>query len=209
MSDYTIKAVLSAVDGGFSSGINKAIGTLDNLSNKTKAVGSSISSSMSSGAGSANNFSNAMKNAGESASGGFGKASSSAGTFKSAMQSVGVSAGEGLQKIGSGLNDAGNNIQQFGNNAQTHLTGVGKAMTVTGAATTAMGMVGIKSFGDFQSSLNKAAVVAGGTAKDIDGLSDVANRMGAVLPLSAQESADAMVEMAKNGASIKDLIATP
>ena len=205
MADYSIKAVLSAVDNGFSSGINKAIGTLDSLSSKAKSAGSSIDASLSRSAGSAGKFSGTMKNVGESASGGFGKASSSAGSFKSVMQSVGVTAGEGLQKIGSGLNNAGNNIQQFGQKAQTHLSGVGKAMTVAGAATTAVGVAGVKSFGDFQASLNKAAVVAGGTSKDIDGLSDVANRMGAVLPLSAKESADAMVEMAKNGASIKDL----
>ena len=32
MSDYSIKAVLSAVDSGFSSGINKAISSLGTLS---------------------------------------------------------------------------------------------------------------------------------------------------------------------------------
>ena len=180
MADYSIKAILSAVDSGFSSGISKAISSLRNLSQSAKSAGSEVDQSLSG-------------------------ASRSAGGFKSAMQSVGVSAGNGLQKIGSGLNNAGTSIQNFGNNAQTHLSGVGKAMTVAGAATTAMGMTGVKSFGQFQASLNQAAVVAGGTAKDIDGLSDVANRMGAVLPLSAQESADAMIEMARNGASIKDL----
>lgn len=50
--------------------------------------------------------------------------------------------------------------------------------------------------------MNKAAVVAGGTSKDIGGLADVANRMGAELPLSAQDSADAMVQMASAGASV-------
>lgn len=100
------------------------------------------------------------------------------------------------------LNQAANNVSSFGQNVQNKLGGVGKAMTVAGAATTAMGMTGLKSFGQFQQSLNTAAVVAGGTAKDISGLSDVANKMGADLPLSAQQASDAMVEMARNGASV-------
>lgn len=81
-------------------------------------------------------------------------------------------------------------------------SGVGKSMAVIGGATTALGVSSVKSFGDFQASLNKAAVTAGGTSKDISGLADVANEMGAKLPLSAQDSADAMIEMAQAGADV-------
>lgn len=109
------------------------------------------------------------------------------------------------QSFSSTLARAGQATQSFGKMVDSRMNGVGKAMTVAGAATTAMGMKSVKSFGDFQASLNKAAVVAGGTSKDIDGLADVANRMGAVLPISAQDAADAMIEMAQNGASLEDL----
>ncbi|GGI64255.1 phage tail tape measure protein [Limosilactobacillus caviae] len=109
------------------------------------------------------------------------------------------------QSFSSTLARAGQATQAFGNSVNSKMQGVGKAMTVAGAATTAMGMKSVKSFGDFQASLNKAAVVAGGTSKDIDGLADVANRMGAILPISAQDAADAMIEMAQNGASLEDL----
>jgi TP901 family phage tail tape measure protein len=109
------------------------------------------------------------------------------------------------QSFSSTLAKAGQATQSFGEMVDSRMNGVGKAMTVAGAATTAMGMKSVKSFGDFQASLNQAAVIAGGTAKDIDGLSDVANRMGAVLPISAQDAADAMVEMARNGASLDDI----
>lgn len=109
------------------------------------------------------------------------------------------------QSFSSTLAKAGQATQSFGKMVDSRMNGVGKAMTVAGAATTAMGMKSVKSFGDFQASLNQAAVIAGGTAKDIDGLSDVANRMGAVLPISAQDAADAMVEMARNGASLDDI----
>lgn len=83
-----------------------------------------------------------------------------------------------------------------------HLNSLGKGMAVAGAAITAIGVKSLKSFGDFQASLNQAAVIAGGTSKDIKGLADVANKMGADLPLSAKDAADAMVAMARDGASI-------
>lgn len=83
-----------------------------------------------------------------------------------------------------------------------HLNSLGKGMVVAGAAITAIGVKSLKSFGDFQTSLNQAAVIAGGTSKDIKGLADVANKMGADLPLSAKDAADAMVAMARDGASI-------
>lgn len=97
---------------------------------------------------------------------------------------------------------AGQATESFGQSVNKHMQGVGTAMIAAGTATTAMGVKAVKGFGSFQSSLNQAAVIAGGTAKDIDGLSDVANHMGAVLPISAQDAADAMVAMARDGASI-------
>lgn len=86
--------------------------------------------------------------------------------------------------------------------ASTAVGNIGKTLAVAGAAVTAVGIKSVNSFGTFQASLNKAAVIAGGTSKDIQGLADVANHMGAVLPLSAQDAADAMVAMARDGASI-------
>ncbi|AVH85689.1 putative tape measure protein [Lactobacillus phage Silenus] len=85
------------------------------------------------------------------------------------------------------------------------MSSIGKVTMAAGAATTAMGVSSLKSYGTFQQSLNKAAVVAGGTSKDIGQLADMANKMGAELPLSAQDAADAMVSMAQDGASIKTI----
>lgn len=82
---------------------------------------------------------------------------------------------------------------------------VGKTLAVTGAAVTALGVKALTSFGSFEQSLNQAAVIAGGTSKDIQGLADVANKMGADLPLSAKDAADAMVAMARDGASISTI----
>lgn len=102
----------------------------------------------------------------------------------------------------STFNTATNTAMSMGEKVSSSLKTIGNVTSVVGAATTAMGVAGLKSFGQFQQSLNTAAVVAGGTSKDIKGLSDVANKMGADLPISAQQAADAMTEMARNGASV-------
>lgn len=109
------------------------------------------------------------------------------------------------QGFTSGLDAAAAKAESFSNGAKLSMESIGTGMTVAGAAVTAMGVTSIKSFGQFEASLNQAAVVAGGTAKDIGQLDDLANKMGADLPLSAQDCADAMIEMARNGASIGDI----
>lgn len=105
----------------------------------------------------------------------------------------------------AGLDAAAAKAKSFVDGSKLSMEGIGTGMTVAGAAITAMGVKSLKSFGQFEASLNKAAVVAGGTAKDIGQLDDLANKMGADLPLSAQDCADAMIEMARNGAGIKDI----
>ena len=105
----------------------------------------------------------------------------------------------------AGLDAAAAKARSFADGSKLSMEGIGTGMTVAGAAITAMGVKSLKSFGQFEASLNKAAVVAGGTAKDIGKLDDLANKMGADLPLSAQDCADAMIEMARNGAGIKDI----
>lgn len=105
----------------------------------------------------------------------------------------------------SAMDKAAKSTESLGKTVQDKMGGIGKATTIAGAATTAMGVSALKGYGNFQQSLNQAAVIAGGTAKDIQGLADVANRMGAELPLSAQDAADAMVAMARDGASIKTI----
>lgn len=120
--------------------------------------------------------------------------------------------GEVIAHIGADISEYISAMKQIGKDTTANLGGaqkvastVGKTMIGVGAATTVMGVKSLKGFGEFNQSLNSAAVIAGGTSKDIDGLADVANRMGAELPLSAQDSADAMVAMARDGASISDI----
>lgn len=103
------------------------------------------------------------------------------------------------------MEKAASQTASFSEKVESVTAGVGRNMAIVGGATTALGVSSVKSFGDFQASLNKAAVTAGGTSKDISGLADVANKMGADLPLSAQDSADAMIEMAQAGADVSQI----
>ena len=109
------------------------------------------------------------------------------------------------KNLSSTFGNAAQAASGFESKSTQSLANVGKFMAVAGAGVTAIGIKSVKSFGDFQSSLNKAAVIAGGSSKDIQGLADVANHMGAVLPLSAKDAADAMVAMARDGASISTI----
>ena len=109
------------------------------------------------------------------------------------------------QGFTSGLDAAAAKAKSFSEGSKISMEDIGTGMTVAGAAVAAMGVKSLDSFGKFEASLNQAAVVAGGTAKDIGQLDDLANKMGADLPLSAQDCADAMIEMARNGASIGDI----
>lgn len=106
------------------------------------------------------------------------------------------------KNFSSVMQKAASQTTSFSEKVKATTSGVGKGMLAIGGATTALGVSSVKSFGNFESSLNKAAVTAGGTSKDISGLADVANKMGADLPLSAQDSADAMIEMAQAGANV-------
>jgi TP901 family phage tail tape measure protein len=107
--------------------------------------------------------------------------------------------------VKSGTDAASNTGQRVG----SAMTSIGKASTVAGLAVGAMAVGAIKSYGTFQESINKAAVIAGSSNKSLKGdmkdLETEALSLGKTLPISAEDAGNAMVEMARNGASIKDL----
>ena len=64
----------------------------------------------------------------------------------------------------STFNAATNTAMSMGEKVSSNLKTIGNVTSAVGAASTAMGVAGLKSFGKFQQSLNTAAVVAGGTS---------------------------------------------
>lgn len=97
----------------------------------------------------------------------------------------------------------------FGQKMGSSMQAVGKTSTILGLAVGAMAGKAIKSYGDFQESINKAAVIAGSSNKKLGSnmkdLEKVALSLGKTLPISAEDAGNAMIAMARNGASIKDL----
>ncbi|MCI1953535.1 MAG: phage tail tape measure protein [Ligilactobacillus acidipiscis] len=107
------------------------------------------------------------------------------------------------------LKKAAAQVSSFGQKMGSSLQTVGKTSTALGLAVGAMTGKAIKSYGDFQESINKAAVIAGSSNKKLGSnmkdLEKVALSLGKTLPISAEDAGNAMIEMARNGASIKDL----
>lgn len=118
--------------------------------------------------------------------------------FQSAMGSLATS-------VKAGTDAASNAGQRVGG----AMASIGKASTIAGVAVGAMAVGAIKSYGTFQESINKAAVIAGSSNKSLKGdmkdLETEALSLGKTLPISAEDAGNAMIEMARNGASIKDL----
>lgn len=118
--------------------------------------------------------------------------------FQAAMGSLATS-------VKAGTDAASNAGQRVGG----AMASIGKASMVAGVAVGAMAVGAIKSYGDFQNSINKAAVIAGSSNQSLKGdmkdLEAEALSLGKTLPISAEDAGNAMIEMARNGASIKDL----
>ena len=109
----------------------------------------------------------------------------------------------------SAFKQAADSTQTLEKRAGGSLAAVGKASTVVGAAVGLFAGKAIKSYGDFSNSINQAAVIGGSSNKslsgDMKGLEKVALSLGKTLPVSADDAAQAMVEMARNGASVGEL----
>ncbi len=114
-----------------------------------------------------------------------------------------------MGKLSTSVKAATSATQTTGRKVGTVMTGIGKSSTIAGVAVGAMAASAIKSYGTFQESINKAAVIAGSSNQslksDMKDLEDEALSLGKTLPISAKEAGNAMIEMARNGASIKDL----
>lgn len=126
-------------------------------------------------------------------------------TFTANIAPFQAAMGKMATSVKAGTNAASNAGQRIGGSMQK----IGRASTIAGVAVGAMAVSAIKSYGTFQESINKAAVIAGSSNKSLKGdmkdLETEALSLGKTLPISAEDAGNAMIEMARNGASIKDL----
>lgn len=126
-------------------------------------------------------------------------------TFTANIAPFQAAMGKLSASVKAGTDAASNAGQRVGG----AMASIGKASTIAGVAVGAMAAGAIKSYGTFQESINKAAVIAGSSNKSLKGdmkdLETEALSLGKTLPISAEDAGNAMIEMARNGASIKDL----
>lgn len=121
-----------------------------------------------------------------------------------------------LVKIGADVSGLVNGTQT-GVAAVNKLSGdvqaAGKQMMGTGRRLTygvtlpviGLGVKAISAASDFEKSMNTMAAVAGVPQKQVSELGDLALEMGAKTVFSAQEAADAMVELSKGGLSVAQI----
>ena len=106
-------------------------------------------------------------------------------------------------KITGGLQEAGAKIESlFGRIFKTITAG---AMSVAGA----LSMITKNALaigGGFEAQITNVKVVSGATEKELDKLIKKAREMGAALPISAQDSATAMLLLAQRGMQAKDIL---
>lgn len=110
-----------------------------------------------------------------------------------------------MKSAGDAVEQMTGKTQKAGSTILSTMKTMGWGMVGLGSAISAVGISAMKGYGQLEDSLTKAAVIAGGTHDNIQELNDVAVEMSKTLPISAQQSADAMVAMARDGASISDI----
>ncbi len=107
-----------------------------------------------------------------------------------------VKFGTQAQKIGQGLNSVFNPLMKA-------LVGIGASIT---GATSAIAASALSIGGSFEDSMLKVKGVANASNEEFQKLIEKARQLGADLPVSAQEAADAMYAMASAGMSVGEIL---
>lgn len=114
-----------------------------------------------------------------------------------------------------GLKDAEKRITGFGSDVGkkmeslgTGMQNVGGALTMLTGPLTAFGAIGVKAAMDFDSALAELGARTGIVGDDMARVKDFALEMGAVTAFSAQEAAQAMLELTSSGQSVEQAMAT-
>lgn len=99
-------------------------------------------------------------------------------------------------------------------NAQSRLKGIGLGMAKIGAGMSAtvtapivaMGLSILRTAGDFEAAMSRVGAATGASSGQMQALEDTAREMGKSTIFSAQEAADAMEILAKNGLTIEQIL---
>lgn len=85
------------------------------------------------------------------------------------------------------------------NGVSRSLGSMADAMAPIAGASAAIGAIGVKSFMDFDATVTAAGVKAGATAEELEQMREVAGKLGAEFPISANDAAEGMDRLAAGG----------
>jgi TP901 family phage tail tape measure protein len=133
----------------------------------------------------------------------------------SIVSSLEVVVGANITGMTSGLNKADSQVKGFGSKVGGTLQNVGGQFTGLGAKVTglslplaAFGISGIQAASSFESSMAEISARTGLVGEDLTAISDFALQMGADTSFSAQQAADAFLQLTSSGQSAEQAIAT-
>ena len=82
----------------------------------------------------------------------------------------------------------------------------GRALTALAAPLIAIGVLSVRTFGDFEQSMARVQAVTGATVEEMEELLEVARRMGETTVFSARQAAGALAFMAQAGLTVQEQI---
>jgi TP901 family phage tail tape measure protein len=102
-----------------------------------------------------------------------------------------------FQNMGASLKNLGGNLQSMGMQA-----------SMATAPIAAMGAVGIKAYGDFESVINEISARTGIVGDELQAISDYALEMGAATVFSGQQASEAFLDLLTSGQSAEEAFST-
>jgi TP901 family phage tail tape measure protein len=133
----------------------------------------------------------------------------------SVVARLSVVIGANITGLTAGINEANNKVGNFKSGFENKLDSLGGSMTRLGtnlslalAPLTGFGLAGINTAMDFESALAEIQVRAGLTSDELDMVSNKAKQLGADTVFSAQDAANAFLELLASGQNIDEAMVT-
>lgn len=117
---------------------------------------------------------------------------------------VGTAMQGAQQAVGNFAQRAGQRMQDFGASMQS----LGRDITILTAPLMAFGVTGIRTASDFEDAMAEISARTGLTGGSLERISDLAIQMGADTFFSAQDAANAFLQLLSSGQSVEEAIAT-
>lgn len=116
-----------------------------------------------------------------------------------------------VDNLTPGLRNADNSLGNFGTRLQgigDRITGLGTRLTAITAPITAFGVVGVNTASRFQDAMAEISARTGIVGEDLTRIQNLALEMGADTAFSAQQAADAFLQLLSSGQTAEEAIAT-